>query len=907
MKMNAENLVPPFDQFLQKLISLFAEILHEKGKSDIANALPWLQKSTEKSTQTINSTDLLQAFSICFQLLNISEEVYNEINYRASESFKNQPMQGTLADVFSQLKNAGISGTEVKSICSKIKVELVLTAHPTEAKRVTVLEHHRRLYSLLNKNSGADVLQIFENVALNEEIKTELERLWLTGEIYLDKPDIESELRNVIFYLEKIFPAAIEKMDRNFAAALKQNFPEDISSEIPLPQVFFGNWVGGDRDGHPLVTAEITASALSELRTRAIKLTKRNLRELVKKLSISDLYTAPTETLKKRLGQYQKSIGALADKAVSRNPKETFRQFINLLMLRIPENGNEEFSYQNSKELLSDLHFLKKELQNSGVKYLAENDLKKVIRNVEVFGFRLAALDIRQNSAVHDKVIEFIIRSSGKQEWNFSEWTEEKRLAFLNEDLQKDQLTAISADDDADAAKVFAYLKKVSEAIEKFGPDCIGAHIISMTRSLSDLLVVYYLFKKTNILKKNDRGWYSEIPVVPLFETIEDLDNAPAIMNLLLQHPVVKNSLEHIAERKNEKDLMQQVMVGYSDSNKDGGIIASFQSLQKAQKAMSETGRKHNVKVYYFHGRGGTISRGAGPTNRFVNALPADSINNHIRLTEQGETISQKYSNTGTAAYNLELLTASMLERTLSKKNAVSESDVEMRNTLKEESFRAYRKLIDEEGFIEFFSEATPIDVIEAGKIGSRPARRTGKRTLADLRAIPWVFSWSQSRFYLSGWYGAGSAFEALKNHHPEKYKLLINKESHSPQTEYLLKNISTSMLTADTEVMKLYAALHNDEANRNKFLQLILNEYELTKKHYSTIYGKELKEARPTISRILERRSKALLPLHHLQVKEIRNWRKLNEEGKSEDAAKKLVTLLLSVNAIAGGLRTTG
>ncbi|MGI9642199.1 MAG: phosphoenolpyruvate carboxylase, partial [Acidimicrobiia bacterium] len=455
----------------------------------------------------------------------------------------------------------------------------------------------------------------------------------------------------------------------------------------------------------------------------------------------------------------------------------------------------------------------------------------------------------------------------------------------------------------AEADAVLACYRVVRSEIETWGTDGLGSLIISMTRSVSDLLVVYLLAKEAGLLV-NDDGLMCQLPVVPLFETIDDLEASPEILEAFLSHPITRRTLEHTKDKRGTRG--QQVMVGYSDSNKDGGIVASLWGLYRAEQRLAATCHAMDTPITFFHGRGGTISRGAGPAHRFLRALPPGSVDGAIRLTEQGETISQTYANRITAQHHLEVLlagtTASFLgDATRAEVPASLSSTMDRLSSV---SRAAYGDLVGGDGFIEFFRQATPIDVIESSAIGSRPARRTGQASIADLRAIPWVFAWSQSRYFLSGWYGLGSALTELRDADRPAYDLLVHHVFDWAPLHYIISNAATSIATADPEVMRSYAALVTDGSLRDTYLGHILDEYGRTVEVLEEIYGGPLTVRRPNISRTLTLRQPGLELLHERQINLIRQWR-ASSEGNEQEAL--LGDLLVSVNAIAGGLGSTG
>lgn len=809
-----------------------------------------------------------------------------------------------------RLKERGLSEEQIAETLAEVRVEPVLTAHPTEAKRATVPEQHRRIYLLLVDRENT-MWTPSERANIRASIKTELERLWRTGEIYLEKPDLASERRNVIHYLRDVFPDVLPELDRRLRVAWDaMDFDASLLSPDRLPTLRFGNWVGGDRDGHPLVTAEVTEETLAKLRTNALQLLRNQLTDLTRRLSLSELLQAPPEPLLDRIEADAEALGEAGRRAVERNPDEPWRQFVNLMTARLPIDEDRLASapqrYTTPDALLDDLQFLRRHLTAMDAARIATQDLDPVLRTVQTFGFHLAALDIRQNSQFHDEAVAQLMSAAGMDGDRFLEWDETQRLEFLNEELSSPRpLTHPEMELGPEADAVVSCFKAVSDHVKTHGPDGLGALIISMTRSLSELLVVYLLARETGLTTLTDDGLVCKLPVVPLFETIDDLHHAPEVLDAFLSHPMTQRSLSCLRARDGLDTPVQQVMIGYSDSNKDGGIIASLWTLYRGQDALADVGREHDVRVRFFHGRGGTISRGAGPTHRFINALPHSSLQGDLRLTEQGETIAQKYANRLNAAYNLELLMAGTTGATCRHRH--TENDAHplepTMDTLAQKSRAAYQQLLDTDGFVRFFRQATPIDAIEASRIGSRPARRTGQQTIADLRAIPWVFSWSQARFYLSGWYGTGTALQWLRSEHPSTFETVKEQNFVWSPLHYVVSNVATSLATADPDIMQAYADLVPDRDVRSRFMDHIAAEYDRTQHMLEHIYSGPLAEQRPNVQHVLDLRQQGLKTLHHQQIALLEEWR-----SSPDDAAEAMLRpLLLTVNAVANGLGTTG
>lgn len=896
---------------LRMVMDCFREVLRDLGEEAAAEQLPWGATAAAPTSATEHPRRTAQSYSIAFQLLSMVEE------NAAVQARRGAEAAGTLAEVsglwpqtLKRLKADGRSAAQIADTLQAVHVEPVLTAHPTEAKRATVLEHHRRIYLLLAKRENSTWTKS-ERAAIRASLKAELERLWRTGEIYLEKPDIASERRNIIHYLYTVFPDALPEIDRRLRDAWTQMDldPRRLQHPKHLPTLSFGNWVGGDRDGHPLVTAATTRETLGALRTHALQLVQTHLTELTRRLSLSEFLQAPSDALRTRIDTDAEALGEAGQQAVARNPDEPWRQFINLMLARLPVGSDavprHDAAYATPDELLDDLATLRGELVALDAGRLVAHDLDPVIRIVETFGFHLAALDIRQNSRFHEQAVVQMMTAAGLEGAQFTEWDEAQRIDFLNKELTSPRpLTHPDMDVGPEANAVLDCYRVVADHINEHGPRGVGALIVSMTRSLSDLLVVYLLARETGLTVHTDEGLVCKRPVVPLFETIDDLQRAPGVLDDFLAHPVTQRSLAYQQAERGRTRPVQQVMVGYSDSNKDGGIVSSLWNLYRGQERLTDVGQRHGVQVRFFHGRGGTISRGGGPTHRFINGLPHSSLAGDLRLTEQGETIAQKYANRLNAAYNLELLLASTTGATCRHqhtKNAQHALAAKM-DELAARSRRAYQDLLDTEGFVTFFRQATPIDAIEASRIGSRPARRTGQQTIADLRAIPWVFSWGQARFYLSGWYGTGTALQALRDTDPAAFEAVKEQNFVWPTLHYIISNAATSLATADPDLMRAYATLVQDQALRSRVMDQVEAEYERTRTMLEAIYGGPLAEQRPSIQQALDLRQQGLQTLHEQQIELLQAWRRTPDDNDTV-----LRNLLLTVNAIASGLGATG
>jgi len=901
---------------LNSLIVQFQEVLKSTNNKQYIKYLPWVGKLHENSKDEINKDKLFQLLSISFQILNMVEENI-AVQYRRKLEINNdiEKLQYLFPGVFNQIKN--YDKNKIIDGLKKIYIEPVLTAHPTEAKRTTILEHHRDLYLLLVKKENPIWTKI-EREQIDNEIRSILERLWFTGEINLEKPNFISELNSILHYFNNVFPNVLPTLDQRFRYYLQQigiSENEIITNNIFL-NIKFGSWVGGDRDGHPFVTPEVTKYTLMEMRKNALRIIFSTLNNTAKKLSHSNNLTPIYDELNNKIIEYKNLLQSRLNSIPYNNTNEAFREFINLIILRLPikyeQNKFVELydfpeSYKNSNELINDLNIMLKALKFANSHNVIINEIRNLLVIVKTFGFHLAKLDIRQNSAYHENVIDLIIKTIYSNLIDYKKLSDLEKCRFLQNELEQIRPFTNINYPVKDVAKTQLELMDILyNHISKYGFNGIGSYIVSMTKDVSDLLEVYFIAREAGLIQKDGEKIYSLISVVPLFETLDDLEKSPKILRQFLNHHITKNTLEFRKKLFGYDFPVQEIMVGYSDSNKDCGILASRWGIFKAQIDLTKVASEYGVKLKFFHGRGGTISRGGGPTHKFIESIP-DISSGQIKITEQGETIAQKYSNFLTAVYNLELFYAGVSQKFLNQNYEPNITVYAIMDLLSEFSKNKYKALIEDENFITFFKQVTPIDVLENIKIGSRPAKRTNLNTFEDLRAIPWVFSWNQNRYFLPNWYGVGTALLTLKKEKPELFSYLVENIENEIIMDHIFSAVEVGIESASIEFIKKYAKLVEDDKIRNKFLNLILDEFHLTKNLLKEIYKSDLKHRHPRLYITINYRNKPLRILHNYQINLLKKWRDANSKNNEKIANEYLKSLLININAIASGLRNTG
>ena len=894
---------------LRTLMDILAEVLAEEVK--YTDSIPWREKQViQRPVDADDMASMAQLQAVCFEVLNLVEErTATVVRQRRRKDFGQAAERGMWGRVIDQLKEAGFSQQQVLDGLKEIKVTPVLTAHPTEAKRPTVRERHLAIYKDLvrwdrNLDDPVKLLGIMES------IKVGLETLWHTGEIHASRPSIVGELRHTIYYLREVFPTVIGKLDASLEAAWAA-VGWDVSAlrkESAYPKLQFGTWVGGDRDGHPLVTADVTADTLRRLRKHALRIHAKAVRDTADVLTLSPPAGQVPKALTRRVLDLRREQGSHGREICAIHAREPWRCLCYLMREKLVDTNRHPYCL--AEEYLADLKLMEQTLEEVGACTTSSNVIRPLKRLVEVFGFHLATLDIRQNSPFHDKAAAQMLEIVGvKDAGQYESWSEEQRVDFLTKELKNERpWRPWTADSDTEIGKVMDCFKVMRRHARDYGHDCFGLYVVSMTRRVSDLLLVHLFAREGQMAEWKEGVWVSLVPACPLFETGDDLDRGGEIVR---SYFAAAPAGQFIPDGAGPRTM--SVMVGYSDSNKDSGLLSGQWSLQKAQAEITQACRQVGARCEFFHGRGGTISRGAGPVKWFLRSLPHGSLDGAMRVTEQGEVIPRKYSHRANATYNLELLLAGVTGVTMHNRSQAGQAALgepaycEVMDWLSVASRASYRELIEAPAFMEFYRQATPIDALEHGCFGSRPARRTGGASLDDLRAIPWVFSWTQARYYLPGWYGVGSGLQKLKLENEAGFKALAEMIHTSSFLRYLLTNVETNLASADLKIMNSYAALVKNEEVRARFQSRIVDEFELTGKMIDEVFGSTFAERRPRMLRTLQTREFSLYLLHQQQIGLLADWRAAVENGDESQLDVLLNSLQYSVNAIASGLRTTG
>ena len=821
-------------------------------------------------------------FSTLPLLINISEDVdlAFEVNYKNNSE---ESYVGKLSDSIKNLKDT--------NILNNINVVPVLTAHPTQVQRKTTLDLTENIHNLLRKHR--DVKNgLINKSKWKEDLQKHIEILLQSDIIREKKLKVANEITNVLEYYNRSFIKAITKLMIEYKKLLREN-SIDLVNETPITM---GMWIGGDRDGNPFVTADT-------LKLSAMKQCELIITYYMNQLNI--LYR--TFSMSSQLIKESEDLRQLADKSNDSSvyrEKEYYRKAIYYIREKLLNtkkyllnNEDNDEKYLTAEELEQDLLIIKNSLLENNGETLIKGDFEELLSAVKIFGFYLASIDMRQDSSVYEACVAELLKSANIEN-NYSELSESEKCDLLLNILKKDP-RPLSINDESkqseELKKELLIFKTARELKDKLGNNIIKQNIISHTTSISDLLELAIMLKEVGLVGSD----FARLQLVPLFETIEDLENSYEIMDNYLALDIVKKWV------KDNKDY-QEIMLGYSDSNKDGGYLSSGWSLYKAQQDLSSLGNKHGIKITFFHGRGGTVGRGGGPSYDAIISQPLGSVQDRIRLTEQGEIIAAKYGNKDAAYYNLETLFSAVIERMNADMVNIDIRDIpeikEMMDEIVEDSYKTYRKLVFENpNFYNYFFEATPIKEVSSLNIGSRPASRKKITDIGGLRAIPWVFSWSQSRIMLPGWYGVGTAFSNFINKESGNIDKLRTMYKDWPFFTSLLSNVDMVMSKSDMEIAKEYANLCKDDETKEVYNE-ILREWKLTKQVVLDISEhKEFLEDNTYLTKSLENRLQYFNTLNLLQIELIRRAR------EAETLESQINTIHITINGVATGLRNSG
>ena len=846
----------------------------------------------------------IRAFSYFSHLANIAEDQHHIRRNRAHRIAGTEPRDGSLALALKRVTEAGITADEVAVALGSALVSPVLTAHPTEVRRKSTLEREREIAALLAERDRGQMAP--DEITDNEErLERAILTLWQTSILRRSRLGVPDEVNNALAYYDYTFLGELPRLYHDLEEALGRS----VNGGLP-PFFRMGSWIGGDRDGHPFVTDEVMETAFGMQSEKILSHYIDEVSELAQELSLDE-----------RLVSVSNEVAALAHDADDRSPHrqgEPYRRALIGVNNRLEatrrafdlangsgggangalnRGGNGAKPYPGATAFADDLTAVHRSLSANGSARLADGRLRNLRRAADVFGFHLATLDMRQNSDVHERVVADLLQQAGV-EANYLALGEDERVAVLSAELSHPRLLVSPYLDYSElTTKELAILRQAVAMRARYGEAAIENAIISKADAPSDVLEVAVLLKEVGLMRPTDRTL--ALNIVPLFETIADLRAGPAIMDALFSLPAYQPLLA-------SRGRLQEVMLGYSDSNKDGGFLTSRWEVFKAEAALVEVFARHDVHLRLFHGRGGSVGRGGGPSYEAIVAQPSGAVAGAIRITEQGEVVTGKYSNPELGRRNLEAIVAATLEATMLPGAAgdAPERYIEAVDVLSQHAFETYRALVyDTDGFEDYFWSATVIDEIANLNIGSRPASRKNSRAIEDLRAIPWVFSWSQCRVMLPGWYGFGSATDAFVDERgQEGLDLLREMAREWPFFHTLLSSLDMVLSKTDLAIASRYAELVPNAALRREVFARLREEHDLSQAMLLTITEREtLLADNPLLARSIRNRFPYLDPLNHLQVELLRRHR-------SGDTDERVIHgINLTINGIAAGLRNSG
>lgn len=887
----------------EKLFLLVEELrfLTKKLRSD-------LNEKTLKKIRNIISRlsiedayKLVRAFYIYFILVNAADEVHRLRKQRTRKIENKIPESGSFEEALLILKNDNTSPEIIKEVLHKLEIIPVFTAHPTEATRQTMLRKFSSISRILIKRELYNLTKE-EIQKLQKNLQTEITLLWQSNEIRFHKVTIQDEIQRGLFFFKEVLYHVIPDFYLRLEKPLINNYLLPITTKKILS---FGSWIGGDRDGHPFVTVEITKETLLNNKKEIISLYCEDLNNLYESMSSSLNFISCSKPFLESIEKDRYELGIGLTDGVLRDPTEIYRSKLYLMYNRLQNIISVKGKIYNSHvEFYNDVNLMFESLMLNKGAVIAEDKIKQLLRKISTFGFHLASLDIRQNALNIKNAVSEIIKNA-EVENNFLKLDESNKIKLLTDlILQSRPLTGSNSALSEQSKKIIEELAIIKWGKENIGEEACNDYIISNSSCESDVLTVLLLAKETGLINvSNNKILKSDFDILPLFETVEDLQNSSLIMKNLFTNEAYS---QHLFNRKKK----QKVMIGYSDSNKDGGIFTSNYELYKTQKLLKTLFAEHSVELILFHGRGGSISRGGGPLNQSILAQPPGTIEGKIKITEQGEMISSKYLLPEVAINSLELAASAVLLSTAKTKRDKSIDKFEIYNSIfdkiSDKAFNHYRNLINHKYFIKYFREVTPIDIIEQIEIGSRPPSRKKGNDIRALRAIPWVFAWTQNRQTISGWYGFGTAMQFVIDEGFTSWKELSRAYNEWEFFKVMIDNIEMVLLKTDMIIGNEYVKLCSNKKAANEIFTLIKNEYDLSCNAIEKLTGEEnLLDQNKSLQRSILLRNPYIDPISFVQVEFISQFRKKNlKKGEKE---KMLSLLRATVNGIASGIKNTG
>jgi phosphoenolpyruvate carboxylase len=842
---------------------------------------------------------VIRAFTHFALLANVAEDIHRERRRAAHVAAGEPPQNSSLAATYLKLDVADLDSATVADALTGALVSPVITAHPTETRRRTVFDTQHRITELMRLRLHGHT-ETEDGSDVNLELRRHIFTLWQTALIRLSRLKIQDEIETGLRYYQAALLDVIPKVNAEVRTALQARWPDARLLDQPILRP--GSWIGGDRDGNPNVTAEVVRLATGRASYTALEHYFAEISALEQELSMSA-----------RLVKVRDDLAALAGRCDEpARADEPYRRALRVIHGRLTATAAEILDsqpeheldlglerYQTPAELLADLDVIDESLRANGSGVLADDRLARLREALHVFGFHLSGLDLRQNSDVHEEVVAELLAWAGVHS-DYRSLSEPDRVELLAAELAtRRPLTKEDAGLSELARKELDIVAAAARAVQVFGPEAVPNYIISMCQSVSDMLEAAILLKEVGLLDASGDEPYAPVGIVPLFETIDDLQRGSAILEAMLDLPRYRAVV-------NARGESQEVMLGYSDSNKDGGYLAANWALYRAELDLVESARKTGIRLRLFHGRGGTVGRGGGPSYDAILAQPPGAVNGSLRITEQGEVIAAKYAEPRIAHRNLETLLAATLEATLLDVEGLGDAAgpaYEVLDDLAARAQQAYAELVhDTPGFVEYFKASTPVSEIGALNIGSRPTSRKPTTSISDLRAIPWVLAWSQSRVMLPGWYGTGTAFEAWIGEGEGRLEVLQDLYRRWPFFRTVLSNMAQVLSKADMGLAARYSELVDDEALRKRVFDKIVDEHDRTIRMHKLITGHDdLLADNPALARSVFNRFPYLEPLNHLQVELLRRYR----SGDDDELVQR--GILLTMSGLATALRNSG